>query len=249
MSVALITGCASPRGIGFATAVRFARQGWGLAVLDRAAEPLREAAALIAEEGGGEVLPLVCDVTSADQVKAAVAGALERFGRIDAVVNNAGITSPTRIEAITEEEWDQLLAIDIKGVFLVTQAVLPAMREAGYGRIVNVSSVAGKRGGGIVGGVHYAAAKAAVLGFTKAVAREVAAEGITSNAVAPGLIETEMPMSVMTDERRRAWIEELPVGRLGRPQDIAAAVAFLCSEDAGYVTGEEIDVNGGMHMD
>lgn len=186
--MAIVTGCASQVGIGFATATRLATEGWNLALIDRMADPLHEVAALIAEQSNVDVLSLVCDVTSASNVNNAVNAAIKHFGRLDALVNNAGITAPTRFADITEEEWERIFAVDIKGVFLVTQAALPSMRKQRYGRIVNVSSVAAKRGGGIVGGVHYAAAKAAVLGFTKALAREVAPEGITCNAVAPGFI-------------------------------------------------------------
>lgn len=248
MKVAIVTGCASQAGIGFATATSLATEGWSLALIDRVADPLHKAAALIDGQSDVNVLPLVCDVTSASNVDNAVKTALNHFGRIDALVNNAGITAPTRFADITEEEWERIFAVDIKGVFLMTQAALPSMREQRYGRIVNVSSVAAKRGGGIVGGVHYSAAKAAVLGFTKALAREVAPERITCNAVAPGLIETEIAGRI-AEERRQALIANIPVGRPGRKEEVAAAIAFLCSDGASYITGEEIDINGGLHMD
>ncbi|WP_280243494.1 SDR family NAD(P)-dependent oxidoreductase [Nocardia abscessus] len=248
MKVAIVTGCASQVGIGFATATRLATEGWSVALIDCAADPLREAAAVIASQNDVDTLPLVCDVTSADDVNRTVDLALKHFGRLDALVNNAGITAPTRFADITEAEWERIFAVDIKGVFLMTRAALPRMREQRYGRIVNVSSVAAKRGGGIVGGVHYAAAKAAVLGFTKALAREVAAEGITCNAVAPGLIDTEIAGG-LAEERRQALIADIPVGRLGRKEEVAAAITFLCSDGASYITGEEIDINGGSHID
>ncbi|MEV6013279.1 SDR family NAD(P)-dependent oxidoreductase [Streptomyces sp. NPDC051976] len=248
MKVAIVTGCASQVGIGFATAMSLATKGWSLALIDCVAEPLHESATLIASQNDVDVLPLVCDVTSVSNVDSAVNIALKHFGRFDALVNNAGITAPTRFGDITEQEWDRIFDVDIKGVFLVTRAALPSMRGQGSGRIVNVSSVAAKRGGGIVGGVHYAAAKAAVLGFTKALAREMAPEGITCNAVAPGFIDTEIAGRV-ADERRRALINDIPVGRLGRKEEVATVISFLCSDDSSYITGEEIDINGGSHID
>jgi 2-hydroxycyclohexanecarboxyl-CoA dehydrogenase len=247
--VGVVTGCGSPRGIGYATAMQLARDGWSLALLDAVEDSVTAAASAISEETGAETLALRCDVAVPDAVAAAIQATLDRFGRIDAVVNNAGITAPTALADISEGEWDQIFAVDVKGVFLVTQAALPFMRARGYGRIVNLSSVSAKRGGGIFGGAHYSAAKAAVLGLTKAVAREVARDGITCNAVAPGLIETDITAGKLTAERRQKILEDIPVGRLGAPADVAAAIVYLCSPAASYVTGEEIDVNGGMHID
>jgi NAD(P)-dependent dehydrogenase (short-subunit alcohol dehydrogenase family) len=247
--VGVVTGCGSPRGIGYATAMQLARDGWSLALLDAVEDSVTAAASAISEETGAETLALRCDVAVPDAVAAAIQATLDRFGRIDAVVNNAGITAPTALADISEGEWDQIFAVDVKGVFLVTQAALPFMRARGYGRIVNLSSVSAKRGGGIFGGAHYSAAKAAVLGLTKAVAREVARDGITCNAVAPGLIETDITAGKLTAERRQKILEDIPVGRLGAPADVAAAIVYLCSPAASYVTGEEIDVNGGMHFD
>jgi 3-oxoacyl-[acyl-carrier protein] reductase len=247
--VAVITGCGSPRGIGYATAMRLAGDGWSLGLLDSVESAVVEAGGSVSTEMGAETLALRCDVTDASDVAAAIGATLERFGRIDALVNNAGITAATAVDDISESEWDRIFAVDVKGIFLVTQAALPTMRAQRCGRIVNLSSVSAKRGGGIFGGAHYSAAKAAVLGLTKAVAREVAADGITCNAVAPGLIDTDITGGKLTEERRRRILEEIPVGRLGRPGDVAGAIAYLCSREAGYVTGEEIDVNGGMHFD
>jgi 2-hydroxycyclohexanecarboxyl-CoA dehydrogenase len=147
------------------------------------------------------------------------------------------------------EEWEEVFAVNSRGTFLATKAVLPAMLERGYGRIVNVSSVSGIRGGGIFGGTHYSASKAAVLGFTRAVAREFAGQGVTCNAVAPGLIETDLATPYMTDERRAEVIAGIPVGRIGVPDDVAGVIAFLCSPESGYVTGEVVDINGGSHID
>lgn len=249
--VAIVTGCASERGIGWATVARLASERWRVAMLDLADGPLAAARARVIDRGADptSLETIACDVTSAEQVERAVAAVMGRFGRIDALVNNAGITAPTRIADIAQGEWDRIFAVNCTGVFLMTKAVIPAMRAQGYGRIVNLSSVSGKRGGGLFGGAHYSASKAAVLGFTKAVAREVAGDGITSNAVAPGMIDTGITGGKLAAERRDALTRDIPVGRFGQADDVADAIAYLCSEGAGYVTGEEIDINGGLHMD
>ena len=195
------------------------------------------------------MLPVVCDVTDRDQVSRAVDLVQAEFGRVDALVNNAGITAPTRIEDIEEPEWDRLFAVNVKGVFLTTQAVLPVMRANGYGRIVSVSSVSAERGGGIFGGAHYSATKAAVMGLAKAVAREMGPYGITSNAVAPGLIDTDITGDALTDDDKRKIADDIPARRLGAAADVAAVIAFLCSEESAYVTGEVVDINGGSHID
>ena len=190
--VAIVTGAASRRGIGRATAMTLAERGFHVAALDLEADAVKDAAEALDTAGDGRVLPVVCDVTDRDQVSRAVDLVQAEFGRVDALVNNAGITAPTRIEDIEEPEWARLFAVNVKGVFLTTQAVLPVMRANGYGRIVSVSSVSAERGGGIFGGAHYSATKAAVMGLAKAVAREMGPHGITSNVVAPGLIDADV---------------------------------------------------------
>ena len=247
--VAIVTGAASRRGIGRATATTLAERGFHVAALDLEASAVRDAAEALDAAGDGRVLPVVCDVTDRDQVSRAVELVQAEFGRVDALVNNAGITAPTRIEDIEEPEWDRLFAVNVKGVFLTTQAVLPLMRANGYGRIVSVSSVSAERGGGIFGGAHYSATKAAVMGFAKAVAREMGPYGITSNAVAPGLIDTDITGDVLTDADKRKIADDIPARRLGAATDVAAVIAFLCSEESGYVTGEVVDINGGSHID
>lgn len=189
------------------------------------------------------------DVTRQEHVAEMVRKGIERFGRIDILVNNAGITQPIRVMDMTEADWDRIVAVNLKGTFLCSKAVLPVMIKQGYGRIVNMSSVSAKRGGGVFGGAHYSAAKAGILGFAKALAREVAAHGITVNSVAPGLIATDIRGGLESPERQKEMSRDIPVQRLGTPEEVAAAVAFLASEEAAYITGEEIDINGGSHMD
>jgi NAD(P)-dependent dehydrogenase (short-subunit alcohol dehydrogenase family) len=245
--VALVTGAGSERGIGRHAAVALARHGAKVAVTDVDAEGARRIAASL-EDHGFRALGLGMDVTSRASVHAAVAEVSARLGEISILVNNAGISLKNLVVDIPEAEWDRVLAINLKGAFLCTQAVLPVMIRAGYGRIVSVASVAGKRGGGVFGGAHYCASKAGLLGFSKTVAREVADRGITVNCVVPGMIDTDIFGAANAAVRQRV-VEGVPVGRPGRPEEVAAAIAFLASSEAAYVTGEEIDVNGGFHMD
>jgi 3-oxoacyl-[acyl-carrier protein] reductase len=246
--VAIITGAGSPRGIGRASAVRLAQDGADVVVgdLDLAG----------AETVAGEVralgrrsLAVRTDVTSEADVATLVQRALQKFGRIDILVNNAGITQPKRVADITVADWEKVLAVNLKGTFLCSKAVLPTMLQQGYGRIVNLSSVSAKRGGGVFGGAHYSAAKAGILGFAKALAREVAAQGITVNSVTPGLVATDIRGGLEDLATQLELSKDIPAKRMAKPEEVAAAIAFLASEDAAYITGEEIDINGGSHMD
>lgn len=245
--IAIVTGAGSERGIGRAIANELAKKGATVIVADLNLDGAIHVATELVEKGyqaiGKEV-----DVTSRKSIDNLVESVLAKYGQIDILINNAGITRTSKILDITDEEWDLVFAINMKGVFYCTQAVLPSMIKHGYGRIVNLSSIAGKQGGGVFGTSHYAATKAGVLGFSKSVAREVATHGITVNSVAPGLIDTDI-ISGMSPEMRKERNSQVVLKRAGTPQEVAATVAFLASSDASYITGEEIDVNGGLLMD
>lgn len=242
--VAVITGGAG--GIGFACAERLAADGARVAIVDLASDRAREAVARL-PGGEGRHAWARADVTSASDVASAVAHVTRELGPASLLVNNAGILAPTRFLEIAEEEWDQVVAVSLKGAFLCTQAWLPGMLDAGFGRVVNLSSSAG-RSVSTIGGAHYTAAKAAVLGLTRAVAKEVADRGVTVNSVCPGLFRTEMVLGTIDHAARERYAASFPVGRLGEPEEVAAVVGFLCSEDAAYITGAAIDVNGGDLM-
>ena len=187
------------------------------------------------------------DVASSQDVRVVVEATLDRYGSIHILINNAGVLRPTPVIDIEEAEWDLVVNVNLKGTYLCSRAVLPAMREAGWGRIVNFSSTAGKNVS-TVGGAHYTAAKAGVLGFTRHLAKEAAPYGITVNAVCPGLIDTEMVRATISDEQTSAYAASFPISRLGRPEEVAELVAFLASDRAAYITGASLDINGGDLM-
>jgi 3-oxoacyl-[acyl-carrier protein] reductase len=239
---ALVTGAS--QGIGRAVALRLAQDGFALALAARNQEKLHEVAAEIAAAGGrAEVFPL--DIASEDSIKAAAKAVLAHFGKLDVLVNNAGITRDTLLLRMKRADWDDVLQTNLTGTFLLTQAVMGAMVRARSGRIISISSVVGRMGQ--PGQANYAASKAGLIGFTKSLAREVASRGITANVVAPGYIES--PMTAVLDEKQSASIlGHIPLGRIGKDADVAHAVAFLASDGAGYITGHVLDVNGGMYM-
>ena len=240
--VAVITGGAGPNGLGFATARLMAEQGAKVAILDLArAEPDAAAARL----GAGHV-GVVADVTDKASCDAAIAAVLKAFGRIDVLVNNAGITQPVKTLDITGADYDRILDVSLRGTLYMSQAVLPAMRAAKAGSIVCISSVSAQRGGGIFGGPHYSAAKAGVLGLARAMAREFGIDGIRVNCITPGLIETDITQGKLSETKKAEIAESIPLARLGRATDVAGACVFLACDLSAYCTGITLDVNGGM---
>jgi len=245
---AVVTGAASTRGIGRATAHALAAAGWNVAVLDLDEAGAKDAATEIAERHGVQAVGVGCDVTDESSVENALAALDGAVPPVGALVNNAGITSPTRFLEVTGEEWDRLFAVNVRGAYNITRRVAPGMAERGFGRIVFLSSVSALRGGGIFGGVAYSAAKAAQLGFARALARELGPQGITANSVAPGLIGTDITGGALEGERKTELLAGTPVGRIGNVNDVADLITYLCREESGYITGVTYDVNGGSHI-
>jgi len=240
--VALVTGAS--RGIGRVIAETLSEAGAIVILGARDAGRLAEAVGEIASRSG-QAEAVALDVADKASVEMVMAGLLAKHGRIDILVNNAGITRDNLLLRMKADEWNDVLATNLTGTFLCTQAAMKPMLKQRSGRIVNVTSVVGLTGN--AGQANYAASKAGLLGFTKSVAREVASRGITVNAVAPGFIETDMT-AAMTEKAREAVLSAIPLGRVGAARDVAAAVAFLASDDAGYVTGQVLAVDGGFHM-
>lgn len=242
--VALVTGAG--KGIGAAIAKRLALEGTKVAVNDINFNLARTVAEKI-QENGGEAFAIKADVIKADEVSRMVDAIVEKYVTIDILVNNAGVLRSTRLEEIKEEEWNLVIDVNLKGTFNCSQAVLPLMREKEGGRIVNLSSSAGKSVS-TLGGAHYTAAKAGILGLTRHMAKESAPYGINVNAVCPGLIDTEMVRKNVSSSRLTAYERSFPISRLGTPAEVAALVFFLVSEESSYITGASIDINGGDLM-
>ncbi|MCS7102074.1 MAG: SDR family oxidoreductase [Burkholderiaceae bacterium] len=240
--VAVITGAASPRGIGKATARLFAEHGARVAILDLQAE----AAAQAARDIGPDHLGLACDVTVKGDCERAVAEVLARCGRIDVLVNNAGITQPLKLMDIQPQHYDAVLDVSLRGTLYMSQAVIPHMRARKSGSIVCMSSVSAQRGGGIFGGPHYSAAKAGVLGLAKAMARELGPDNVRVNSITPGLIETDITGGRLTEAMKAEILKGIPLARLGEAIDVANCCLFLASDLSAYLTGVTLDVNGGM---
>ena len=240
--VALVTGAS--RGIGQAVALDLGRQGAtviGTATSEAGAEKI----AAYLKQAGVAGTGLVLNVNDALQVEAVLQTTRERYGEVTVLVNNAGITRDNLLLRMKEEEWDDIIQTNLKSVFRLSQAVLRGMMKARYGRIVSIASVVGAMGN--AGQTNYAAAKAGIMGFSKALAREVGSRNITVNCVAPGFIDTDMTKA-LSDTQRQALLANIPMGRLGSVEDVAAAVTFLASPQAGYITGNTVHVNGGMYM-
>jgi 3-oxoacyl-[acyl-carrier protein] reductase len=240
--VALVTGAS--RGIGEAIAKRLASEGATVLAAARSAEHLARVVAAIGD-AGGKAQAVTLDLADSASIEAGVKSALAAHGEIHVLVNNAGVTDDNLILRMSREAWDRVLSTNLTGVFLLTQAVVKGMVRKRYGRIVNVTSVVGLMGN--AGQVNYAASKAGLIGFTKSIARELASRNVTCNAVAPGFIATAMT-DAMTQEAREKLSGQIPLARLGTADDVAAAVAFLASEEAAYVTGTVLNVSGGLYM-
>ena len=240
-SVALVTGAS--RGIGAVIASRLAKAGAKVGVNYRTS---REAAAGIVEEitkAGGEAILVEGDITQEDSAASAIKQVVDRWKRIDILVNNAGINRDRLLLRMSTDDWDQVLGVDLRGAFLCTKHVMPHLIKQRKGRVINSSSVVGISGN--PGQANYAAAKAGLIGFTKAVAREVASRSVTVNALAPGYITTGM-VDELNEETRKRILDRIPMGRFGTPEDVAEAVAFLCGEGAGYITGQVLTIDGGL---
>ncbi len=240
--VALVTGAS--RGIGRAIALRLAAAGADV-VVTATSQGAADATAAEVEKLGRKALAVKADVSAAAEVEALFGAVTETFGKVDILVNNAGITKDGLLVRMKEDDWDNVLDVNLKGMFLCTREAAKLMTKARFGRIVNISSVVGESGN--AGQANYAASKAGMLGFTKSVARELAKRNVTVNAVTPGFIETDMT-SVLPEKAREALLQQIPLERLGSAENIADAVCFLVSGRADYITGQVLAVNGGMHM-
>jgi len=245
---AVVTGAASRRGIGRATAHALAAAGWNVAVLDLDEAGAKAAADEIAASHGVQAVGFACDVTDETSVATAVTTLTADSPPIGALINNAGITSPTPFLEVDGAEWDRIFAVNVRGAYNITRALAPGMAARGFGRVVFLSSVSAERGGGVFGGVAYSAAKAAQLGFARALARELGPHGVTVNSVAPGLIDTDITGGLLEGERKAALLAGIPVGRNGRTSDVADLITYLCREESSYITGATYDVNGGSHI-
>ncbi len=245
---AVLTGAASARGIGRATADRLASEGWAVAILDIDGGAAEEAAADIAGRHGVQALGVAADVSDEASVDAAIARVEADLPPIVALANLAGISSPTEFMQETREAWDRVFAVNMTGTFLVTQRVLHGMIERRLGRVVSISSISAQRGGGTYSKVAYSASKAGIIGFTRALAREMGEHGITVNCVAPGPVDTDIMGGTLTEDRKREMARDILVGRVGTVAEIAALIAFLAGPDAGYITAATYDINGGLQV-
>ena len=250
--VAIITGAAHPAGIGYAIARALLAEGAAVTIVDLEAEACVAAATRLEQEfaeSGMEVrapLALAADVRDRAALEGVVGQTVDRFGRLDVLVSNAGIAQPRRIMDISAEDWSATLDINLRGMLNLTQAALPRLADGG--RIVAIASIAAQRGGGLLGGPHYAASKGGVLSLAKSMARELGPRGIRVNCVNPGVIITGMNATAFDGKTRQRILDSIPLGRFGTPQDVADVCLFLASPQSGYLTGTAIDINGGMHM-
>lgn len=245
---AVLTGAASARGIGRATADQLARDGWSIAILDIDGVAAKEAADDIAQRHGVQTVGVAADVSDEASVDAAIATVEGSVPPIVAVVNLAGISSPTEFMQETKAAWDRVFAVNMTGTFLVTQRALHGMIERKLGRVVSISSISAQRGGGTYSKVAYSASKAGIIGFTRALAREMGEHNITVNAVSPGPVDTDIMGGTLTEERKQDMSKDILMGRVGTVDDIAALICFLVGPDAGYITAATYDINGGLQI-
>lgn len=247
MRVAMVTGAGSSRGIGRAVAEALGRAGFRVVLADRDGAGVLANAEQLAEIGL-EAWGVTMDVSDPVAICSALEAVAERWGPVQVLVNNAGVTHSIDFLELRLEDWERLLRINLTGAFLCTQVAARQMVATGWGRIISITSISAQRGGGIFGGCHYTASKAGLVGFTQAIARELAPYGITCNCVSPGIVDTDITTDRRLLDRRQHFLPQIPVGRLGTAEDVAAAVAFLASDAAAYITGAVIDVNGGLHI-
>jgi 3-oxoacyl-[acyl-carrier protein] reductase len=240
---ALVTGAS--RGIGREIALELARQGANVAVNFSGSEAKANEVVDEIKTLGREAFAIKCDVSNSEEVAAMVKGTIDNFGKLDILVNNAGITKDNLLMRMKEEEWDDVININLKGVFLCTKAVTRQMMKQRVGRIINIASIVGVSGN--PGQANYVAAKAGVIGLTKTTAKELASRNITVNAIAPGFITTDMT-DKLTEDVKTEMLKQIPLARLGEPKDIAKMTAFLASDDSSYITGQTLHINGGMVM-
>ncbi len=242
--IAIVTGAGA--GLGRCMALELAREGADVAIWDVHGDSATDTQIEV-EKLGRRALAMAVDVADGDAVQASVEKVIADWGRIDILINNAGICQKEAIEAISEDQWDRIMAVNLKGTFLCSRAVMPIMKLQREGRIINMGSVSGKIGG-IAAGAHYAASKAGVMCFTKSLARELAPFSVTANGIAPGVVETDMTRDLSCGEWED-YLDGIPLNRIGEAKDVARVAVFLASPDAAYLTGEIIDVNGGQFMD
>lgn len=244
--VALVTGAGSQRGIGRATALALAKEGAKVTITDIVPEGVQSVTREL--EAIGPALGMVADVRDKQAMLAVVQRITDTFGGLDILINVAGLTRPTRFLDISEEEYDLVVDVNLKGTFLTTQAAVPAILKRGGGTIVSLSSVSGQRGGGVFGSSHYSAAKAAIMGFTKAIARELTPLGIRVNCVAPSMVDTDITGGPMSEEHKTQLAAGTLMGRIATVDDVVKGILFLASDESSYITGTTLDINGGLHM-
>lgn len=244
--VALVTGAGSQRGIGRGTALALAKEGAQVVITDIIADNVESVTSEL--NAINRAIGEVADVRDKHSMIQVVKKTVETFGGLDLLVNVAGLTRPTSFLDITEEEYDLVLDVNLKGTFLTTQAAVPALLERGGGSIISLASVSGQRGGGVFGTSAYSASKAGIMGLTKALARELTPLGIRVNCVAPSMVDTDIAGDLLTEERKIELAKGTLVGRLGTVDDVVKSILFLASEESSYLTGVTLDVNGGMHL-